>query len=48
MTPTAARRDKPQASESPRFDWQDPLLLEHELIEDERMIRDSARAYAQE
>jgi len=48
MTPTAARRDKPQASESPRFDWQDPLLLEHELSEDERMIRDSARAYAQE
>ena len=48
MTPTAARRDKPLASESPRFDWQDPLLLEHELSEDERMIRDSARAYAQE
>jgi len=48
MTPTAARRDKPQASESPRFDWQDPLLLEHELSEDERMIRDSAHAYSQE
>ncbi len=31
-----------------RFDWQDPLLLDHELTEDERMIRDSARAYAQE
>jgi glutaryl-CoA dehydrogenase len=31
-----------------RFDWTDPLLLEHELSEDERMVRDSARAYCQE
>jgi glutaryl-CoA dehydrogenase len=31
-----------------RFDWADPLLLEHELTEDERMVRDSARAYCQE
>src|SRR5271169_2602935 len=30
------------------FDWADPLLLEHELSEDERMVRDSARAYCQE
>ena len=28
-----------------RFDWQDPLLLETQLTEDERMIRDSARAF---
>jgi glutaryl-CoA dehydrogenase len=48
MTPSAARRDKSPASESPRFDWQDPLLLEGELSEDERLVRDSARAYAQE
>jgi glutaryl-CoA dehydrogenase len=48
MTPTAARRDKPKLSEAPRFDWQDPLLLEGELGEDERLVRDSARAYAQE
>lgn len=31
-----------------RFDWADPLLLEEELSEDERMVRDSARAYCQE
>ena len=31
-----------------RFDWQDPLLLEQELTEDERIVRDTARAYAQE
>jgi len=48
MTPTAARRDKPKLSEAPRFDWEDPLLLESELSEDERLVRDSARAYAQE
>jgi glutaryl-CoA dehydrogenase len=29
------------------FDWQDPLLLEATLGEDERMIRDAARAYCQ-
>ncbi|HXP76443.1 MAG TPA: acyl-CoA dehydrogenase [Stellaceae bacterium] len=48
MTSTAARRDQTEASEGPRFDWQDPLLLEDELTEDERLIRESARAYAQE
>ncbi len=30
------------------FDWADPLLLDAELSEDERMVRDSARAYCQE
>src|SRR5260370_34608200 len=48
MAPTASRRDKPQLSEAQRFDWQDPLLLESELSEEERMVRASARAYAQE
>ena len=31
-----------------KFDWEDPLLLDAELTEDERMIRDTARDYAQE
>jgi len=31
----------------PSFKWDDPLLLEDQLSEDERMVRDSARAYAQ-
>ncbi len=48
MSPTAARRQASKSGEAMRFDWQDPLLLDHELTEDERMIRDSARAYAQE
>ena len=30
------------------FQWDDPLLLETQLAEDERMVRDAARAYAQE
>jgi glutaryl-CoA dehydrogenase len=29
------------------FNWQDPLDLEGELAEDERMVRDSARGFAQ-
>jgi glutaryl-CoA dehydrogenase len=31
-----------------RFVWEDPLLLEDQLGEEERMIRDAARAYCQE
>ena len=31
-----------------RFDWADPLLVELELSDEERQIRDSARRYAQE
>jgi len=30
------------------FDWQDPFLLEQQLSEEERMVRDTARQYAQE
>jgi glutaryl-CoA dehydrogenase len=32
----------------PVFDWQDPLLLGEQLSEEERMVRDSAHAFAQE
>src|SRR6202521_4926071 len=32
----------------PTFKWDDPLLLDDQLNEDERMVRDSARAYSQE
>ncbi|MBR9830176.1 MAG: acyl-CoA dehydrogenase [Oceanospirillales bacterium] len=34
-------------SESAHFNWDDPLLLEQQLTEDERQIRDAARAYCQ-
>ncbi len=32
---------------STRFDWADPFLLDDQLDDDERLIRDSAHAYAQ-
>jgi glutaryl-CoA dehydrogenase len=31
-----------------KFDWADPFLLDDQLGEDERMIRDTARGYAQD
>ena len=31
-----------------RFQWDDPLLLEQQLEEDERLVRDSVREYCQE
>ena len=36
------------SSNRPSFNWQDPLLLESLLSEEERMIRDSAHQYCQE
>ena len=33
---------------TPRFDWSDPLLLESALSEEERMVRETARDYAQD
>jgi len=32
----------------PAFNWEDPLLLDEQLTEDERMMRDAARAYCQD
>ena len=36
-----------QSATAPRFDWSDPLLLETALTEEERMVRNTARDYAQ-
>jgi glutaryl-CoA dehydrogenase len=38
-------KDAPDLS---RFDWEDAFRMNDQLTEDERMMRDSARAYAQE
>jgi len=35
-------------AEMGKFQWDDPLLLEEQLTEDERMVRDSARGYCQD
>ncbi len=32
----------------PKFNWEDPFLLEQQLTEEERMVRDTANQYAQE
>jgi glutaryl-CoA dehydrogenase len=45
---TAMPAPAPAPSKRAAFDWQDPLLLDELLTEDERMVRDSARAYCQE
>src|SRR6266481_7971668 len=45
---------KPAAAPSPEgasrveFKWEDPLLLDDELTEEERLVRDTARQYCQE
>jgi glutaryl-CoA dehydrogenase len=38
-------KDAPDLS---RFDWEDPFFLERQLSEDERMLRDAAKVFAQE
>jgi glutaryl-CoA dehydrogenase len=35
-------------AEKARFVWEDPLLLEEQLTEEERMVRDAARDYCQD
>ena len=36
-----------KAKDTVPFDWKDPFLLEEQLREEERMVRDTARKYAQ-
>ena len=38
----------PIPTTQPAFQWDDPLLLEEQLTGEERMVRDTARAYCQE
>ena len=39
--------EAPKATETLKFQWEDPLMLDLELTDEERLIRDSARGYAQ-
>jgi glutaryl-CoA dehydrogenase len=50
MTVQAARSaEAPKGKKSrAEFDWADPLLLNEELTEDERLVMESARAYCQD
>jgi glutaryl-CoA dehydrogenase len=48
MTSSLIQTFPPAGPDKTAFDWADPLLLEEALSEEERMVRDSARAYCQE
>ena len=37
-----------KANKFVRFDWEDPFNLDGQLTQEERMVRDSARAYCQQ
>ncbi|MCQ0970734.1 acyl-CoA dehydrogenase [Paracoccus sp. TK19116] len=45
MDGTLHAKDMPDLG---RFDWEDPFRLDDQLTEEERMLRDAARAYAQD
>ena len=46
--PNCMKDRKMSQPAKPVFDWEDPLLLEDQLSEEERMVRDTARNYCQE
>ena len=48
VAPGAATKAADKKSARPEFQWEDPLLLEDQLGEDERLVRDAARAYCQD
>ena len=35
-------------ADTAQFHWEDPLLLDQQLDQEERMVRDAARAYSQD
>jgi len=50
---TAAKADSPMSKSNPAttwaaFNWEDPFRLEQQLTDDERLVMDTARQYAQE
>jgi glutaryl-CoA dehydrogenase len=45
---TTGAKTPPAPPSAAGFDWQDPLELEAELTEDERMVQATARGYAQD
>jgi glutaryl-CoA dehydrogenase len=46
--PIAEERELPSPPREAAFSWEDPLDLEGEFSEEERMVRDTARGYAQD
>jgi glutaryl-CoA dehydrogenase len=48
MSTTPAASAAAKATRWAKFNWEDPLLFDDQLGDDERLVRDSARQYAQE
>src|SRR5260370_1134672 len=48
VTGDAGAAGMPNVARRAACQWEDPFLLDEQLTEDERMIRDTARAYAQD
>ena len=48
MSPPTKAGTKHVGLKESAFVWEDPLDIEHDLTEDERMVRDTARGYAQD
>jgi len=46
--PAGAKSKHTHSDAEAKFKWDDPLLLDEQLSEEERLIRDTARAYAQD
>ncbi len=48
-SPASVLNDKPESTrKKASFAWEDPFGLEDQLLEEERLVRDTARTYAQE
>ncbi len=45
---SAGEQSVSHATKWGKFNWEDPFLLEDQFTEEERMVRDTARAYAQD
>jgi hypothetical protein len=45
LEPRSSTEGRPMANEA-AFQWDDPLLLDGELTEEERLVRDTARDYS--
>ena len=48
MSQAAANVSPRKGATRAEFKWEDPLLLEDQLSEEERLVRDTARQYCQE
>jgi glutaryl-CoA dehydrogenase len=46
--PSSAKPAAAKPAARAEFQWEDPLLLEEQLSEDERLVRDTARGYCQD